>query len=63
MVNTTTTWFEKYMVELEKDPQFHAEGVLLSLQDEICKAYGQPQGIYRILFWILNWSADKLIWR
>ena len=64
MGSDTTTWFENQMAEFEKDPQFQAESALLDVTERICKVHdGQPKGIYRILFWLLNWSANKLIWK
>lgn len=56
-------WFEGQLKEFKKDPQFQAECALMDVTEKICKMYGQPKGIYGILFWLLNWSADKLIWR
>ena len=56
-------WFSNIMIECEKDPRFHAECALMDVTERICKMHGQPKGIYGLLFWILNWSADKLIWR
>lgn len=56
-------WFKNQMLEVEKDPRSHAECVLLDITENICEMYGQPKGIYRLLFYLLNWSADKLIWR
>ena len=56
-------WFKNHMIGLEKDPQFQMECSMMDVTEGICKMYGQPKGIYGILFWLLNWSADKLIWR
>ena len=61
--DSSNKWFEEIMEGLKKDPQCRAEYFLLDLGNEICKIHGQPKGIYWILFYLLNWSADKLIWR
>jgi len=40
-----------------------AEDCLMALTEKICEIHGQYRGIYLILYWILEWCADKLIWR
>lgn len=57
-----TEWFTDKMLEFEKDPQFQAEYALLDVTEKIWEM-GEPKGIYRIIYWLLEWSADKLIWR
>ena len=61
--STPSIWFKNSMLECEKDPRFHTESALMDVTERICEMYGQPKGIYGFLFWLLQWSADKLIWR
>ena len=59
----TEEWYRRMLLEFQKDLRFRAECSLLGVTDEICQILGQPRGIYRILFWLLQWCANKLIWR
>ena len=56
-------WFRNQLLESKKDPRFHADYALMDVTERICEMYGQPKGVYGILFWLLQWSANKLIWR
>ena len=49
--------------KLMADPQVQAEAALLELTESICKKYGPYRGRYKLLYWLLEWTADKLIWR
>jgi len=59
----TEQWFRDHLAECEKDPRFHAECALMGFTEKIIEINGQPKGIYGVYFWLLQWSADKLIWR
>jgi len=48
---------------IDHDPQFKAEESLLALTETICEKWGQYRGRYRIYYWLLEWAANKLIWR
>ena len=56
-------WFVEQIKEFEKDPKFQAECAMMDVTERICEMHGQPRGIYKILFLIMTWCADKLIWR
>ena len=49
--------------QFKDDPEYQAEGHLLALTEKICEIHGQYRGIYLVLFWVLEWTADKLIYR
>jgi len=57
-------WFAKKMNELSNDSQLIAECKLIDLTETICIIHGKkrPNGLSGILFWLLEWSANKLIW-
>ena len=59
----TSQWFTDILEEYRKDPAFIAEAAKLDMLEKICKVHGPPTGVYRMLFLILEWRADKLIWR
>jgi len=57
-----SSWFEDSAKKMENDPQYIAEGKLIALTEQIWKI-GKPVGIYKILFRVLEFCADKLIRR
>ena len=48
--------------KLRKDPQYIGEEKLMDFTEHIWKM-GRPRGIYKILYRVLEFCADKLIWR
>lgn len=63
--HTTTTeqWYSNLVSKVEGTPQYCAEGALLELEERICEIGGQQKGHYRILFWLLEWTANLLIYK
>jgi len=59
----TEKWYKNFIEKVEKTPEYHAEGSLLELEERICEIGGQPKGLYAILFWLLEWIANILIYR
>jgi len=57
-----STWFEDQIEKMREDPQYIAEEKLMALTEQIW-SMGKPVGIYKILFRLLEFCADKLIWR
>jgi len=55
--------FNELMQAAKKDPRFGMEANLLDLTERLWKHYGKPTGKYRVLYRLLEWSANKLIWR
>jgi hypothetical protein len=56
-------YFEKLRLQAHRDPRYHAEEALLDLTEKICEAHGgQPRGIYKHLFHLMQWCAGRLIW-
>ena len=55
--------FEKQIEGLGNDLHYQAEGHLLELTETICQLHGQYKGRYLVLYHLLEWVADKLIWR
>lgn len=47
----------------EKSLHYDAEYSLLDFTETVCELHGQYKGIYLIYYHILEWVADKLIWR
>jgi len=43
--------------------QLNAEAALLDLTEIICQIHGPYRGRYYWLWRLLEWTADKLIWR
>jgi len=62
-VGESTRWFRALYLECEQDPRFHAECALMDFTEKIIEINGQPKGVYKVLFWLLDWAADRLIWR
>ena len=53
-----------YIKELDrKSDYYQAEYYLLYFTETVCKIHGQYKGIYLIYYRILEWVADKLLWR
>ena len=59
----SSKWFKDNIKEFEKDPKFKAEYALLDVMNKICERHGQPKGIYKILFYLMEWCAQRLIWK
>ena len=55
--------FNELMQAAKKDPRFGMEATLLNLTEWIWEHYGKPKGVYLALLWLLEWTANKLIWR
>jgi len=49
--------------EMKEDLRFHAEIDLLTLTERIILIHGQPKGIAKIAFYLLEEIATWLIWR
>lgn len=60
---TTEQWYNEEVSKIEGTPQYCAEANLLELEENICKIGGQPKGYCGLLFWLLEWIANKLIYR
>jgi len=60
-----TTWFGELVEKMEHDPQYIAESHLLNLTETICIIHGgrRPKGLNGVLFWLIEWCANKLIWQ
>jgi len=58
-------WYNEALAKLENDPQWIAEGHFLDLTETICTIHGKesPKGFNGMLFWILEWCANRLIWK
>ena len=55
---------DDYIKELDrKGDYYQAEYSLLDFTETVCKIHGQYKGIYLIYYHILEWVADKLLWR
>ena len=46
-----------------KSDYYQAEYSLLDFTETVCKIHGQYKGIYLIYYHILEWVADKFLWR
>ena len=56
-------WYKNLSTKTKKSPFYKAETALFNLEEEICKIGDQPKGLYKILFWLLEWFANLLIYR
>ena len=60
---TCEDYFSRVFRKLENDSKFKAECALLELTELICEMHGQPKGLKKIYYKILEWCATKLIWQ
>jgi len=56
------SWFKEEVKWMSKDPRYIAEEKLMDFTEHIW-AMGKPIGIYKLLYRLLEFCADKLIWR
>ena len=57
--STAQTWFEN---ETDRLREYQALESLMDLTEKICEMHGQPKGYRKILFWLLQWTAEELIY-
>jgi len=60
--STAQKWFETETDRLRNDPEYQALESLMDLTEKICEMHGQPKGYRKILFWLLQWTAEELIY-
>lgn len=56
-------WSDFIKENMDTDIYFRAECSLLEFTETVCKIHGQYRGIYLIYYHVLEWVADKLLWR
>lgn len=56
-------WYYEKLRKFSKDKTFNAETLLYQLTEKIIEIHGQNRGRYKFYMWVLEFFAEKLIYR